>query len=186
MKKIYMVYGCGGNHYFEDKESAIKLLKMDKDYMIEAINMYENFEDFKNIHKDSYPEALLNAIKQTKERLEEYQSGNLRIYEKSRNYFVHSKSIETILKDKKLPNNDVYYFDKEMYYCSEDDREYVEEVEITKDLEEKYLDVFVTACKKALMRYEELKQDLKNYKAEYKNLRKNKNVNAVSEDEDIK
>ena len=30
MKKIYVVYGCGGNHYFEDKESAIKLLKMDK------------------------------------------------------------------------------------------------------------------------------------------------------------
>ena len=181
MKKIYIVRDTASEYYFADKKSALRFKEMSNSRTLKEQTLYETFDDYKGSQKKKKKE-LLFAIKETKEQIDIFKSGYLEIRpEKAktefRTYIVYSKDIETILKDKKLPEL-VYYYEAPSFETVKSDF-------TTKEFEKQYLDTYTAACKKALMKYEGLKARLKDYKAELKQLRNEKPNKSANENADV-
>ena len=175
MKKVYIVYG-DGEYYFFDKESAYKFKDMQEGMRIGESVVYENLEDYKNYIKETYQKMLQSAIKKTEQYLDEFKSGYLQIWQEK--YYIYSKDIEYVLKNKQLP--------KEVFYNERWGRTEISvTVKQTKEFKAQYLDKFISLCKEELMNYKKLKNDLENYKAELEQLQNKSTKNSTNESTDV-
>ena len=191
MKKVYILRSkAWGNPYhytFTNKKDVEKYAKLDEDFVIEELNIYEDIDEFKLNNKKTYWKQLENTIDQLDTKLEKIKFNETKIEVEipdDRTYILNYDDLETIIKTHSFPENYVYFRSQDKMFGDN----FIDCMEYDKNFVEKYMDTFVEASKKAYDEWQSDKKLLRQCKMEYIKLAKELNVETkpylVSNEED--
>lgn len=191
MKKVYILRSkAWGNPYhytFTNKKDVEKYAKLDEDFVIEELNIYENIDEFKLNNKKTYLKQLENTIDQLDNKLEKIKFNETKIeveIPNDRTYILNYDDLETIIKTHSFPENYVYFRSQDKMFGDN----FIDCMEYDKNFVEKYMDTFVEASKKAYDEWQSDKKLLRQCKLEYIKLAKELNVETkpylISNEED--
>lgn len=191
MKKVYILRSkAWGNPYhytFTNKKDVEKYAKLDEDFVIEELNIYEDIDEFKLNNKKTYLKQLENTIDQLDNKLEKIKFNETKIeveIPNDRTYILNYDDLETIIKTHSFPENYVYFRSQDKMFGDN----FIDCMEYDKNFVEKYMDTFVEASKKAYDEWQSDKKLLRQCKMEYIKLAKELNVETkpylVSNEED--
>ena len=191
MKKVYILRSkAWGNPYhytFTNKKDVEKYAKLDEDFVIEELNIYEDIDEFKLNNKKTYLKQLENTIDQLDTKLEKIKYNETKIEVEipdDRTYILNYDDLETIIKTHSFPDEYVYFRSQDKMFGDN----FIDCMEYDKNFVEKYMDTFVEASKKAYDEWQSDKKLLRQCKIEYIKLAKELNVETkpylVSNEED--
>ena len=191
MKKVYILRSkAWGNPYhytFTNKKDVEKYAKLDEDFVIEELNIYEDIDEFKLNNKKTYLKQLENTIDQLDTKLEKIKYNETKIEVEipdDRTYILNYDDLETIIKTHSFPDEYVYFRSQDKMFGDN----FIDCMEYDKNFVEKYMDTFVEASKKAYDEWQSDKKLLRQCKLEYIKLAKELNVETkpylVSNEED--
>ena len=191
MKKVYILRSkAWGNPYhytFTNKKDVEKYAKLDEDFVIEELNIYEDIDEFKLNNKKTYLKQLESTIDQLDTKLEKIKYNETKIEVEipdDRTYILNYDDLETIIKTHSFPDEYVYFRSQDKMFGDN----FIDCMEYDKNFVEKYMDTFVEASKKAYDEWQSDKKLLRQCKMEYIKLAKELNVETkpylVSNEED--
>ena len=191
MKKVYILRSkAWGNPYhytFTNKKDVEKYAKLDEDFVIEELNIYEDIDEFKTNNKKTYLRQLEETIDQLDTKLEKIKFNEIKLeveIPNDKTYILRYSDLETIVNTHSFP-------DEYVYFRSQDEKfgeNFIDFMKYSKKFVEKNMDTFVEASQKAYDEWQSDKKLLRQCKLEYIKLAKELNVETkpylVSNEED--